>query len=235
MRLLPILLAIALLAGTAVLHAETNTAFTRLADGFDFPVGKPNGDRGYRNGSHLGEDWNGVRGGDSDLGDPVYTVAHGVVVFARDVRRGWGNVVIVRHAYLEKGQIQYVDSLYGHLDRIDVREGQQIKRGDQIGTIGNNRGMYSAHLHFEMRKNLHIGINRTAFRKDLSNYYDPTRFIASRRSLSGGNRTTQVAMNTFTENGQPDRYAMPSKSSAKGSKRTRTNFKVNRYDDLSNP
>jgi hypothetical protein len=45
-----------------------------ICDGFDYPVGKPNG-KGYYNAqkfgenTHLGEDWNGVRGGNSDLGD----------------------------------------------------------------------------------------------------------------------------------------------------------------------
>ena len=47
--------------------ADPNEALTRLADGFDFPVGKPNADgyrisRGFTPHGHLGEDWVGQGG-----------------------------------------------------------------------------------------------------------------------------------------------------------------------------
>ena len=103
----------------------------------------------------------------SDFGKPVYATANGVVVLARDMRMGWGNLVIIRHIFLEERQMKTADSVYAHLDKILVREGKQIVRGQQIGTIGTNRGMYIAHLHFEIRKNLSIGYNQRAFAKDL--------------------------------------------------------------------
>lgn len=227
-----------------------SVARTRVADGFDFPVGKPDAEgyykaRGFRPNGHLGEDWNGVGGGNTDLGDPVYSAAHGIVVFARDVKLGWGNVVIVRHIYLEKGELKTVDSLYGHLDKITVKENQQVLRGQLVGTIGTNRGMYPAHLHFEMRKNLFIGVNRTAFKGDFSNYYSPTDFINPRRKLPGSGRSAMVAMNTFKD---PRTFGPPSQGSAVtklertdgGSARqqpttnkNRSNsFQVNRYGDL---
>ena len=119
-----------------------------LADGFDMPVGKPDGKgyyvfRGYVPNGHLGEDWNGVGGGDTDLGDPIYSIGHGVVVFSDDVRKGWGNCVIIRHAYRdETGKIRYVDSQYGHLLKRYVKLHDRVKRGQEIGTMGSNRGMY---------------------------------------------------------------------------------------------
>jgi murein DD-endopeptidase MepM/ murein hydrolase activator NlpD len=70
-------------------------------------------------------------------------------------------------------------------------------RGQQVGTIGTNRGMYPAHLHFEIRKNLFIGYNQRGFGKDYSNYYVPSSFIAQRRKLYGGGRSALVAVNTF--------------------------------------
>jgi len=181
-----------------------DTAFTKLANGFDFPVGNPDAQgyykaRGFRSGAHLGEDWDGVGGGDTDLGDPIYTIGDGVVVFARDCHMGWGNVVIVRHAYREGGRIRNIDSLYGHLQKILVRCGQVVRRGQQIATLGNVHGLYDAHLHLEIRKNLEIGISRARFAQGLSNYYDPSQFILSHRHLQSGGGSSRVAMNTFTQ------------------------------------
>ncbi|HEY5743303.1 MAG TPA: M23 family metallopeptidase [Terrimicrobiaceae bacterium] len=186
-----------------------DTARTRLADGFDHPVGKPDAvgyyrSRGFRPRYHMGEDWNGLEGGNSDLGKPVYSTANGIVVLARDMRMSWGNLVIIRHIFLEDGQMKTVDSVYAHLERILVREGKQIVRGQQIGTIGTNRGMYTAHLHFEIRKNLSIGYNQRAFGKDYSNYYVPTSFIAQHRKLYGTGRSALVTVNTFRLDGKGD-------------------------------
>jgi murein DD-endopeptidase MepM/ murein hydrolase activator NlpD len=182
---------------------SSQTAFTRLADGFDLPVGKPDGRgyykaRGVRAHGHLGEDWDGVGGGDTDLGDPIYTIGDGVVVFARDCHQGWGNVVIVRHAYREGGSVRNVDSLYGHLDKILVRRGQAVRRGQQVGTMGTAHGLYDSHLHLEIRRNIAIGMSRDKFAQDFSNYYDPSEFIASHRHLQTSGASYRVAMNTFT-------------------------------------
>lgn len=223
------------------------TARTRMADGFDFPVGKPDAvgyykSRGFRANHHMGEDWNGIDGGNSDLGKPVYCTAHGIVVLARDMRMGWGNLVIVRHTFLEGGQMKTVDSLYAHLDKIVVREGQQVVRGQQVGTIGTNRGMYTAHLHFEIRKNIAIGYNQRSFAKDLTNYYLPSAFILPRRTLPGAGRSALVAINTF--NVGTNTFAPPSDESAGRLNQSNTPrvitptaptkkpFRVNRFDDL---
>lgn len=233
-----------------------NMARTRVADGFDFPVGKPDAEgyymaRGFLR-HHPGEDWNASTGGNSDLGHPVYTIGNGIVVFARDARRGWGNVVIVRHPYMSGGKLRTIDSFYAHLERVTVREGQQVTKGMQVGTIGTNRGMYTAHLHFEIRQNLSIGINRSAFRNDLVNYHKPSQFIRANRKLSGGGRSAMVAVNTFTlPNSQ---FAQPTDETRfrRGSSRTqladarsqqqqrssgnrtqnRKEFRVDRFDDI---
>ncbi|MFZ3377588.1 MAG: hypothetical protein WA183_18730 [Chthoniobacterales bacterium] len=75
---------------THPLSFSGDAAFIKLANGFDFPVGKPEAQgyykaRGFRSGGHLGEDWDGVGGGDTDLGDPIYSIGDGVVVFARAI------------------------------------------------------------------------------------------------------------------------------------------------------
>jgi murein DD-endopeptidase MepM/ murein hydrolase activator NlpD len=184
------------------INLQNETAFTKLANGFDFPVGKPEAQgyykaRGFRSHGHLGEDWDGIRGGDTDLGDPIYSMGEGVVVFARDCHMGWGNVVIIRHAFREDGTVKNIDSLYGHLNSILVQRGQAVSRGQKIATMGTAHGIYDAHLHFEVRKNLAIGMSRAAFARDQSNYYDPTQFILSHRRLSTASGTYRIAMNTF--------------------------------------
>ncbi len=177
-----------------------------LADGFDFPVGKPNADGYYkarglrlRSPQHFGEDWNGRAGGDKDLGDPVYAIADGIVTFAHNVRTGWGNVVLTRHAYRDpsNGQVKFCDTLNGHLDTILVKDGQLIKRGQQIGTIGDNFRMYPAHLHFEIRNNITIGLARHGVPSDMVNWADPTQFINKYRKLNREWRSVVVPTGTY--------------------------------------
>ena len=174
-----------------------------LASGFDFPVGPPTGTgyykaRGFWPNGHVGEDWNGKGGGNTDLGDPVYSIGDGIVVQSRDVRRGWGNVIIIRHVFMDKNSsVKIMDSLYAHLDSRNVVLNQIVKRGQRIGAIGNNRGMYLAHLHFETRKNLSIGMHRSSFAKTYSNYYSPTSFIRSYRNCEQNKRLYKVPINTF--------------------------------------
>lgn len=210
---LPFCFMLAAVMGGDPLHAA-QTIRVPLADGFDLPVGKPDAAgyyvyRGYFPGGHLGEDWNGNSGGNTDLGDPVYASGAGVVVFSEDYLRGWGNVVIVRHAYLdETGRVTLADSLYGHLDRRMVRKYQLVTRGQQLGTIGTAHGKYTAHLHFEVRKNTAIGMARSSYDKGFSNYFSPRQFIAARRALRAG-ANVAVPVDTFGGQVGPDDDAPP--------------------------
>lgn len=198
-----------MLLGVASAEAQRTTRI-RIADGFDFPVGKPSADGYYkargmrlRAPKHYGEDWNGRGGGNTDLGDPVYSMGNGIVVWSYDVKTGWGNVVIIRHAYRDPstGQVRFCDSLYGHLNQRLVKVGQEVKRGDKIGTIGSNRGMYAAHLHFEIRHNLSIGMHRNKAPSDYANWADPTAFINKYRRLNKEWSKQAVPIGTFPEYG----------------------------------
>lgn len=191
--------------GVVALAQETRV---NLADGFDFPVGKPNAEGYYkarglrlRSPAHYGEDWNGRSGGDTDIGDPVYAIADGIVTFAYNVRGGWGNVVLTRHAYRDptSGQVKFIDTLNGHLDRIQVKTGQVVKRGQQLGTIGTNSGMYPAHLHFEIRHDITIGMHRNSAASDLTHWADPTQFINQYRRLNREWRPVVVPTGTYQE------------------------------------
>ncbi len=155
-----------------------------VADGFDFPVAPPDGD-GYvdaqpfgRN-AHLGSDWNDVHGGDSDKGAPVYAVALGRVTVAEDFGGGWGNVVRVAHRVRDGRQVHEVESLYAHLDTIEVAVGAAVTRGQRIGTIGTAHGRYGAHLHFELRRG--VGLPLAGGYGEPVGHVDPTAFIRGHR------------------------------------------------------
>lgn len=154
------------------------------SDGFDYPVGPPDGKKYYNaqkfgENTHLGDDWNGTGGGNTDLGDPVYSTANGLVVFAQNIGGGWGNVVRVVHVLSEKPLVT-VESLYAHLERVDVKEGQALKRGQQLGTIGNAGGIYYAHLHFELRTEYGMEVGG-GYSENTRGYTDPTAFIKKHR------------------------------------------------------
>jgi murein DD-endopeptidase MepM/ murein hydrolase activator NlpD len=169
-------------------HLATEPA--PLATRFDFPVGKLDGAGYYKargfSANHPGEDWDGIGGGNSDFDDPINSIADGAVVFAQDVHRGWGKVVIVRYAFEEDGETKTIDALFAHLNRVFVRRGERVALGQEIATMGTGDGLYSAHLHFEIRKNLQIGVNRAAYPCDFKCYYDPTKFILAHRDAPMG-------------------------------------------------
>jgi murein DD-endopeptidase MepM/ murein hydrolase activator NlpD len=155
---------------------------------FDFPIGTEHGAMSYNaqpftENKHLGDDLNGIGGENSDLGDAVYAAADGRVLLARDGGPGWGNVIIVLHAYEENGERKYVQSYYGHLESMLVAPRQDVKRGQQIATIGTANGAYWAHLHFEMREFLTPFIG-PGYRQDTGGWLNPSEFIRHHRGAA---------------------------------------------------
>jgi hypothetical protein len=152
---------------------------------FDFPLGSENGAMSYNaqrftENRHLGDDLNGIGGENSDLGDPIYVVADGRVLLARDAGPGWGNVIIVLHAYLENSERKYVQSYYGHVESMLVHVGDDVCRGQQVATVGTANGRYFAHLHFEMREFITPFIG-PGYREDTHGWLNPTAFIEQHR------------------------------------------------------
>ena len=155
------------------------------ASHFDFPLGNENGAMAYNaqhftDNKHLGDDLNGIGGENSDLGDPIYAIADGRVLLTREGGPGWGNIVILLHAYLENGQRKYVQSYYAHVRDMLVHPGEMVKRGQQIATVGTANGRYFAHLHFEMREFLTPFIG-AGYREDTRGWINPTKFIEEHR------------------------------------------------------
>lgn len=152
---------------------------------FDFPLGNEHGAMAYNAqpftvNKHLGDDLNGIGGENSDLGDPVFAVADGRVLLARDGGPGWGNVIIVLHAYRENGVRNYVQSYYGHVQTMLVAPGEKVDRGRQIATVGTGGGQYLAHLHFEMREFTTPFIG-AGYRKETRGWLNPSGFIQAHR------------------------------------------------------
>lgn len=153
------------------LKIDPLTAFKiPTAHTFSSPLGSESGmftynaqaywaDNPHRGGHHTGDDLNGIGGGDSDLGDPVYAVADGLVVYSGTPSPGWGKVIILAHRVQMDGKEEIIQSLYAHLEQQKVSLDQLIPRGTEIGSVGTAEGAYLAHLHFEIRKgvNLYIG------------------------------------------------------------------------------
>jgi hypothetical protein len=167
------------------LPAPLELASIPTAARFDFPLGSENGALSYNaqrftENHHLGNDLNGIGGENSDLGDPIYAIADGRVLLARDGGPGWGNVIIVLHAYIDNDERKYVQSYYGHVETMLVHTGEEVRRGQQIATVGTADGRYFAHLHFEMREFTTPFIG-PGYRDNTRGWLDPTAFIQAHR------------------------------------------------------
>jgi murein DD-endopeptidase MepM/ murein hydrolase activator NlpD len=79
-------------------------------------------------------------------GTPVKAAENGVVIYAGDGLKEFGNTVLVRH---ENGLV----TVYGHARSIEVQRGQKVKRGQEIALSGMSGTTDSPKLHFEVRKN----------------------------------------------------------------------------------
>jgi murein DD-endopeptidase MepM/ murein hydrolase activator NlpD len=78
-------------------------------------------------------------------GDPVKCTASGRVIFTGRAG-GYGNCVRIRHT-------NNLETWYGHLSRITVKEGQQVMLGQLIGKVGSTGRSTGPHLHYEVRRN----------------------------------------------------------------------------------
>ena len=78
-------------------------------------------------------------------GTPIGAAENGVVVYAGNELRGYGNLVLVRH---DGGYM----TAYAHMDQINVARGATIARGTKLGTVGSTGSVSSPQLHFEVRR-----------------------------------------------------------------------------------
>lgn len=90
------------------------------------------------------------------VGTPVYAAEGGTVETAYrwngkrtqgDIN-SYGNMLKLRHADYRGGRLE---TLYAHLSKLCVAQGEQVKEGQLIGYSGDTGNCYGAHLHFEVR------------------------------------------------------------------------------------
>ena len=91
---------------------------------------------GYGAETHPGMDFKG------NMGDPVKSTANGKVSMA-GYNGGYGNCIVIDHGY-------ELQTLYGHLSKINVKIGDEVKIGDVIGEIGSTGRSTGPHLHYEV-------------------------------------------------------------------------------------
>ena len=85
----------------------------------------------------------------SPEGTEIYSTGDGVVVRADNMAQGYGNHVVIDHGY-------GYETLYGHMSKLAVRVGEQIKRGQLIGYVGSTGLSTAPHVHYEVRKNKQV-------------------------------------------------------------------------------
>lgn len=88
-------------------------------------------------------------------GTPVRATADGIVLEAGREEAGYGNEVLIDHGY-------GIATRYGHLRRIFVVEGQQVKQGQIIGSVGMTGRATGPHLHYEVLVH-HTPVNPSKF------------------------------------------------------------------------
>ena len=125
-----------MLAAIPAIQPVSNKDLKRMASGYGFRI-----DPQYKvRKMHHGMDFTAPRG------TPIYATGDGKIVLVERKRTGYGKSVRVDHGY------NYV-TLYGHMSKINCKVGQNVKRGDVIGYVGNTGKSFGPHCHYEVRKN----------------------------------------------------------------------------------
>lgn len=74
---------------------------------------------------------------------PIYPMNHGVVTWTKQSPYGYGKHILISH---DNG----MQSLYAHLSKIDVIEGDSVTKDTKVGEVGTTGWATGSHLHFEV-------------------------------------------------------------------------------------
>ncbi len=109
---------------------------------FDWPVEEARTSRGFQ----LGKRWHYGLDLAAKKGTPILASEAGVVVYAGTGFSGYGKLLVIEHS-------EEWATLYAHLNKYSVKEGEQVKQGQKIGEMGRTGRASGVHLHFEIRYN----------------------------------------------------------------------------------
>ncbi len=114
----------------------SNTDLKRLSSFYGYRI-----DPIYKiNKFHAGVDFSAPQG------TTIYAAGAGKVIKTSKSPRGYGNTITIDHGY-------GYQTFYAHIKDIQVKRGDIVKRGQEIGTVGNTGKSTAPHLHYEVRKN----------------------------------------------------------------------------------
>jgi murein DD-endopeptidase MepM/ murein hydrolase activator NlpD len=124
------------LVSIPAIQPVSNKQLDRIASGYGMRIDPVYGTPKM----HKGLDFTAPRG------TPIYATGNGVVKTAGLSDGGYGNHVVINHGY-------GYETLYGHMFKIKVRNGQRVKRGEVIGWVGSTGKSTGPHCHYEVRIN----------------------------------------------------------------------------------
>lgn len=125
-----------MLASIPAIQPVRNDDLTRVASGYGYRIHPIYKVRKL----HTGMDFT------APTGTEIFATGDGVVVTVESSSNGYGKHVVIRHGF-------GYETLYAHMSRILVKEGQKVKRGEIIGLIGNTGTSVGPHLHYEVIQN----------------------------------------------------------------------------------
>lgn len=125
-----------MLQSIPAIQPVSNADLKRIASGFGFRVHPI-----YKIAKqHAGLDFS------AEVGTEIYATGDGKISAVNSKLSGYGRHVIIDHGY-------GFETLYAHMSKVAVREGEKVKRGQVIGYVGNSGLSTGPHLHYEVIKN----------------------------------------------------------------------------------
>lgn len=125
-----------MLASMPAIQPVSNKDLNRTASGYGWRIDPIYKTKAF----HWGMDFTASTGTD------VYATGNGKVVEVESNSWGYGNVVVIDHGFGYRTR-------YAHLNKFNVKVGQEVKRGEVIGYVGSTGKSTAPHLHYEVEKN----------------------------------------------------------------------------------